>query len=79
MREYLPTIRSALLACSVHLRTMEVLDDVVRIWNAAHTRVSPSSPASAVTYVMKRRIIRPKLQLLSWPYGQSRVGPCIRR
>jgi hypothetical protein len=31
MREHPPTIRAALLACFVHLRTMEVLDDVVRM------------------------------------------------
>jgi len=31
MREHPPIIRFALLACFVHLRTMEVLDDVVRM------------------------------------------------
>ena len=36
VHQQITTIRSAILACFVHLRTMEILDDVVRIWNAAH-------------------------------------------
>jgi hypothetical protein len=40
MREHPPTIRCALLACFVGVRTMEVIDDVVRMMPEIMRRIA---------------------------------------